>query len=212
MTTLNDFSVTDLSTDVLAAFYNKLLGGILRGEFSNSIVMTTDLTLTDGDTPIQRLNCNGANRIVKMPPNAASNHPFFIFNTTSGSYSVSVKNNAGSLILKQLKVGESVLCLPDGGGNYVIASEQLVTEETEINFGSLPVRSKTFTITEIGMTPTSTLTVSQSAKAATGKAQDENEMDALLLRAVPGTDQFTLYADAYPGPVSGNFKITYQFK
>lgn len=51
--------------------------------------------------------------------------------------------------------------------------------------------------------------VNHSAKAATGRAEDENEMDTLLLRAAPGNGQFTLYATAFPTLVSGKFRINY---
>ncbi len=118
MTTLNDFSVTDLSTDVLAAYYNKLLGSILRGEFANSVVMTTDLTLTDGDTPIQRLNCNGANRVVKLPAAAAGNHPFFLHNTSAGTYTLTVKSNSGAITYQVVDAGRAILMIPDGNGGY----------------------------------------------------------------------------------------------
>ena len=120
MTTLNDFSVADLTIDVLAIYYNKLLGSIFRKEFSNAVTMSTDLTLTDGDTPIQRLDCNGADRIAKVPVGAAGNHPFLLINTTSsGSWTLTVKSNDGTTVLKVLDPGEFGFFYPDGNGEYL---------------------------------------------------------------------------------------------
>lgn len=120
MTTLNDFSVADLTIDVLAIYYNKLLGSVFRKEFSNAVTMSTDLTLTDGDTPIQRLDCNGANRVVKMAVGAAGNHPQLLINTTSsGAWTLTAKSNDGTTVLKVLNPGEIGYFLPDGSGLYV---------------------------------------------------------------------------------------------
>lgn len=82
----------------------------------------------------------------------------------------------------------------------------------EVDFGTSPVYTQVggFTIIDADVTPTSLIMPNQSGVAATGKSADENEMDTLYLRAVPGTGQFTLYADAAPGPVTGKFKINYQ--
>jgi len=118
MTTLNDFSVADGNQYVLASYYNLLLGSILRKEFSNAVVMTTDLTLTDGDTAIQRLDCNGANRIVKVPPGANGNHPFFLINISAGNFTLTVKSNDGATTHQVLGQGEAAFMVPDGNGGY----------------------------------------------------------------------------------------------
>lgn len=118
MTTLNDFSKTDLVDDVLASYYNMLLGSIFRGDFNNSVTMSGTLTLTDADTPIQRLNCNGANRDVRVPSGASGNHPFFVINSSAGAYTLTVKSNDGATTHRAVVQGEAVLMMPDGGGTY----------------------------------------------------------------------------------------------
>jgi Protein of unknown function (DUF2793) len=90
---------------------------------------------------------------------------------------------------------------PSGGGG--------TAAEAEIDFGSSGARSKKFTVAAAGVTAASRIIVTQSGKAATGRSSDENEMDALMLRAVPGAGAFTLYADALTGLVNGKFKINY---
>lgn len=122
MTTLNDFSVADGITYVLATYYNKILGSVWRGDFSNSLTMTTDLTLTDGDTAIQRLNCNGANRVVSLPASAAGNHPFLLINTSASAYALTVKSNDGATTFLILQMGEYEFLMPDGNGSWKILS------------------------------------------------------------------------------------------
>lgn len=119
MTTLNDFSKTDSVDDVLATYYNMLLGSIFRKDFANAQTMAGTVTLTDGDTALQRMNCNGANRIVKVPTGANGNHPFFIINSTStGAYTLSVQSYDGTITHAVLYPGEFCFMLPDGNGLY----------------------------------------------------------------------------------------------
>jgi len=79
----------------------------------------------------------------------------------------------------------------------------------EIDFGSTPVWEKSFIITDAGVTSGMKIVVSQSYAAATGKDQDENEMDSFDFRAEAGTGQFTLYVTSHDGMVADKFKINY---
>lgn len=81
--------------------------------------------------------------------------------------------------------------------------------EIEIDFGSSAVRSKSFSVADAGVTAASKIVPQQSGKAATGRTADENEMDLLHLRAVPGAGAFTLYAACLTGRVNGKFKVSY---
>ena len=83
-------------------------------------------------------------------------------------------------------------------GNELVEVRVPVLKTVEIDFGLSAVRDKTFTITDADVTPDSLIMANHSAKASTGKSQDENEMDSLILKAVSGTGQFTLYATATP--------------
>ncbi len=88
-------------------------------------------------------------------------------------------------------------------------AESTNIKETEIDFGTPAKKTKKFTITDADVTALSQIIANQSGKAATGKSQDENEMDYIACRVAPGTGQFTLYTDAIPGPVIGKFLINY---
>jgi hypothetical protein len=83
--------------------------------------------------------------------------------------------------------------------------------EAEIDFGTTPVRSAKFTVTDARIASTHKIVISESAVTPTGKAADEHEFDGLVLKAVAGTGQFTVYAQAVPGPVAGKFRINYTF-
>lgn len=136
MTTLSSFQVTDDLTDNLASYHNRLLGGIFRSEFQNVESLSGTKTLTDTDTAIQRLNCNGASRTVKAPTaNTTTNHPFFIVNSTSsGTYTLTVQNNGATVTYAVLNPSEFILLMPDGNGAYLPFGNQFwnVVSPTQI--------------------------------------------------------------------------------
>jgi hypothetical protein len=125
MGTLNDRTVADGNQYVLAAYYNLLLGSILRKDFSNAVTMSTDITLTDADYAIQRLNCNGADRIVKVPPGADGNHPFLLINTSSGDFKLVLKSNDATVTHALIFKGQALFVFPDGNGGYITAVEAI---------------------------------------------------------------------------------------
>ena len=79
----------------------------------------------------------------------------------------------------------------------------------EIDFTNQATRSKTFQIVDLDVSSTSIIIPVHSAIAATGKSSDENEMDALICRAVASAGSFTLYVDSLFGPVRNKFNINY---
>jgi hypothetical protein len=81
--------------------------------------------------------------------------------------------------------------------------------EIEIDFGSAPSFGQAFTITDANISANSLIMAAQSGEAATGRNQDENEMDNIGFSAAPGVGQFTLYATPMWGPVTGKYKVNY---
>lgn len=81
--------------------------------------------------------------------------------------------------------------------------------EIEIDFGSKPVYSKTFAVTDGTVSGTSKIQVVPCGKPATGGFEDDWEWDNISLAANPGTGTFNLMAAAMPGPVSGKRKVQY---
>ncbi len=92
---------------------------------------------------------------------------------------------------------------------YVDSRAGTPISEVEIDFGASAVREKRFTISNAAVTAATKIVATQSGKAATGRSADENEMDYLHLRAVPGAASFTLHAACLTGRVSGKFKVSY---
>lgn len=95
------------------------------------------------------------------------------------------------------------------GAKKIRLQEFVQIKQTEVNMGTVPTQSKTFTVVDSSITSTAYIIANHSGDAATGKAEDENEMDVLVCRAAAGSGQFTLYVDSLTGPVVGNFKINY---
>jgi hypothetical protein len=89
-----------------------------------------------------------------------------------------------------------------GGGEVEIAA-------VTIDFGALGSWSLSTVVTASGVSASSKVLLVQAGAAAGGRDADENEMEALLLRADAKADNFVLYADAVPGPAHGEFLIYY---
>ena len=101
----------------------------------------------------------------------------------------------------ELPVGDTVVGAGGGGSATVY--------EVEVDFGATSVKSKTFTVTDAGVSPGMKIVVTQSGNAPTGRSADENEMDVLIGRAFAGTGQFKLFVDCLTGMVSGKYKFNY---
>ena len=111
-----------------------------------------------------------------------------------------------------LTAGTNISIVDGGaGGNVTISSSGASWTETEIDFGSTPQWSKTFTITDAAVTdPTKKVIPVPSGSVATGRVGNDLEWDNLLLGALAGTGNFLLTALAFPGPIVGKRKIFYQ--
>lgn len=122
MTDLNDFFYTDGVDDVLAVYVNNLLASSLRSEYKNAELLSADRELTDADTPIQRFDCGGADRLITMPPaDAVENHLYLIVNASDGGEIITLKNNDETITYATIAEGSSLMCMPDGDGGYVVA-------------------------------------------------------------------------------------------
>jgi len=83
MADLDDFFYVDGVDDVLAAHTNNLLAATLRAEYRNAETLSADRALLDGDTPIQVLTPDAANRAITLPAADDDNHAFHIVNASS---------------------------------------------------------------------------------------------------------------------------------
>jgi hypothetical protein len=81
--------------------------------------------------------------------------------------------------------------------------------ETEIDFGSLPVYTASFSIADAGISAGSKVQVLPCGKAATGRTSDDWAWDGATFAALPGAGTATCYAVFTPGPIVGRRKIQY---
>lgn len=88
------------------------------------------------------------------------------------------------------------------GGSFSMA-------EAEIDFGTTPQWSKTFTVTDALVSGTSKVSAWASGNTATGRVGNDDEWDMVMYSAKAGTGEFTLTAMALPGPIVGKRKIFY---
>jgi hypothetical protein len=78
-----------------------------------------------------------------------------------------------------------------------------------VDFGSSPVYTATFTITDASITSLSKVQVLPCGKAATGRTADDWLWDGATFAANPGSGSATCYAVFTPGPIVGRRKVQY---
>lgn len=89
-----------------------------------------------------------------------------------------------------------------GGGSATIS-------EVVLDFGSDPVRAKSFAFEDVNAV-TSSRVVMTTVAPGDGRSLDEMEMDAITCAAVCLADGFiSVVATAHPGPVTGQYKFNY---
>jgi hypothetical protein len=119
-------------------------------------------------------------------------------------YTDSTNPIAASAVALKVAVDLLINSYAGGGGGLTLT-------ETEIDFGSLPVQGKKFTITQAGVLPASLVSVSPSGNVATGRVGDDYEWDSINFSAKPNTGTFTLTAYA-SGRIRGKRKILYSWQ
>jgi hypothetical protein len=103
------------------------------------------------------------------------------------------------------------------GTGYQIAAtitaktlQDVETREAEIDFGSgKPKYDASFTVTDADVTTSSKISVSPSGNVATSRVGNDWEWDGVIMAALAGIGNFSLYCTALPGPIVGKRKIYY---
>lgn len=125
MTTLSSFFKTDLVDDHVADDINTLMAGVLSAEFCNVETIAANKTMTDGDCQTQLLTASGANRDVKLPPEAVTNHLHIIYNN-GASNNLVVKDDSGATTFATLEPGEWCFALPIGGAAWKVIDSNAI--------------------------------------------------------------------------------------
>lgn len=122
MTTLTSFSKTDLVDDHTANDVNKLIAASIRPEYANTETIGATKTLIDNDCQYQFLTASGADRTVKLAPEATTNHITIISNS-GASNNVVVQEDSGTYTFATLAPGEWLVFLPLNAGGWAIWSK-----------------------------------------------------------------------------------------
>jgi hypothetical protein len=91
----------------------------------------------------------------------------------------------------------------------VAAAYGVTWTEVEVDFGTKPVYTASFAITDGGISATSKVQVLPCGKAASGRTADDWEWDGATFAANPGAGSATCYAVFTPGPIVGPRKVQY---
>ena len=98
----------------------------------------------------------------------------------------------------------------DGAGNLSFGAPTPSIASAEIDFGTVPVRSKRITVTDAAITTSSKIMVSPDGAPATGRVGNDWEWDTIAFSAVPGTGNFLLTGTA-SGRIVGKRRIYYTY-
>ena len=106
--------------------------------------------------------------------------------------------------------GVTQLFVRAGDGTISQLSPVVTVQTVELDFGSVPVASAQFTVTDATVAAASKLVIVQAGTAATGRDADEAELDPIAATASPGDGQFTVFCAPLMGRVVGKYKFHYQ--
>ena len=101
------------------------------------------------------------------------------------------------------ETGLEFFTIGGGSGSFTVNS-------AEIDFGSVPVKSKRITVTDAAITPSSKIMVTPDGTPATGRVGNDWEWDTINFSAVAGTGNFLLTGTA-SGRIVGKRKIFYTY-
>lgn len=118
------------------------------------------------------------------------------------------RGTAGVGVMEEITLGTN-LSLSGTTLNAASGGAGASWTETEIDFGSLPIKDKTFTITDAAVSGSSKIMVVPSGNVATSRVGNDLEWDNLLLGAIASAGSFILTALAFPGPIVGKRKVFY---
>lgn len=136
MADLNDIALVDGTNYPLAAYFNKLFGGILRAEYANVLTITGTKQMPDADNQIQALTASGANRDVRLAAEASTNHIQIVYNN-GASNNLVVKDDSGGTTFATLTPGDWCFCIPMAGLVWKVLSSTLFSPATSSSAGAV---------------------------------------------------------------------------
>lgn len=119
------------------------------------------------------------------------------------STSVTTLNFTGAGVTASGAGATTTINIPGGSGSFAVTS-------AEVDFGSVPVRSKRITVTDAAITSSSKIMITPNGAPATERVGNDWEWDSIAFSAVPGTGNFILTGTA-SGRIKGKRKIYYTY-
>ena len=184
----------------------------------NPALLPSSGALSDGDYGDIVVSGSGTSMMLDATLYGTSIQPYSAmldaiqFLAVGGSAGVYWADGAGTISMADASLAAVGDVVSWDGSKFVISTPtagSVTITETELDFGSTPVWSKSFTISPVvGVTASSKVMVTPGT-TATGGSADDMEWDSITYNAVPGTEQFTIYASAFPGPIKGKRKVNY---
>jgi hypothetical protein len=199
-----DLTVAQVKT--LLAYTASDVGASATGH-THTLANVTDVTMT-----VANLNSldDGVNSTLHFHDSdrARANHTGTQTASTISDFSEAVDDRVNALLVAGTNItltyddpSNTLTIDAAGGGGGALT-------ETEIDFGTAPVRSKKFTVVDGTVTGSSKIIVSPSGNVGTGRVGDDWEWDSVSLAAKAGTGSFTISAHA-SGRIRGNRKVYY---
>lgn len=184
MTDLTSFTYAELFDDHMAAHINKVIAASLRPEYANTETISATKTLVDNDCQYQFLTASGGNQIVKLAPNAISNHPELIFNI--GTSNQLIIQDSGGTTLAYIGPAGWIMFIPSNAQSWkIISSSSLVAPSSNprnlIINGDMQIAQRSTSVASlttagyytldrwrVSITTLGTWTMSQTVDAPTG--------------------------------------------
>lgn len=137
---------------------------------------------------------------------------------TIGAVALVNNSTGGALASGDLPAGSVMIVVHDGTNYRVIGLAggsappgTFTVSEAEIDFGTKPVTSKSFTVVDASIVASSKIMVVGSGNTATGRVGNDYEWDSVNYTAKGETGTFTLKAVCNSGHLIGKRKILYTY-
>lgn len=119
------------------------------------------------------------------------------------STTVTTLNFTGAGVTASGAGATTTINIPGGAGSFAVTN-------AEVDFGTVPIKSKRITVTDAAITSASKIMVTPNGATATGRVGNDWEWDTIAFSAVPGTGSFILTGTA-SGRIVGKRKIFYTY-
>jgi len=119
------------------------------------------------------------------------------------SSTVTTLNFVGAGVIATGAGATTTVTIAGGSGTFAVST-------AEIDFGTVPIKSKRITVTDASITSASKIMVTPNGAPATGRVGNDWEWDTINFSAVAGTGNFLLTGTA-SGRIVGKRRIYYTY-